>query len=321
MRYKLSCGLLFTALAGLGQPLAFEVASVKPAAPVTSKAMMEGSLRLGIQIDAGKVEMHFVSLSDLVRVAYRLKAYQVTGPDWIASERYDVIAKIPSGSSKDQVPEMLQTLLAERFKLTLHHDNKEHQVYALVQSKGGSKLKEVEPDPPAAPGDPTATSGPSSFSFGGKGSVTSTTSGGGSGGSAMVFSRTSDGATKTSGPNGTVGGLHVDRKMTMPIFCEFLARFMDKPVVDQTELKATYQVVLDLPLDEIMKSAKANGGAVVVMNGGGPMPSAGGDSASDPSGGSALFGMVQQMGLKLEQRKTPMDILVVDQAEKVPTEN
>jgi uncharacterized protein (TIGR03435 family) len=114
-------------------------------------------------------------------------------------------------------------------------------------------------------------------------------------------------------------------KMTMPMLAEMLTRFVDHPVVDLTELKGAYQVALDIPIEELRGMARAAG--VVgpgMMAGGGP---GGGDAgrapantASDPSGGS-IFSTVQQLGLKLEPRKAPVDMLVVDTLEKTPTEN
>src|SRR4029077_19782644 len=84
--------------------------------------------------------------------AYDVKTYQITGPDWLtalSAPRFDIVAKMPEGTNKDQVPEMLRTLLAERFKLTIHRENKEQSVYALVVAKGGHKMKEAEPLPVA----------------------------------------------------------------------------------------------------------------------------------------------------------------------------
>lgn len=273
MKCKLSACLLLAACAALAQNLSFEVASVKPAGPVNSKSMMERNL--GTQVEGLRVDLSFVSLADIVRQAYRLKSYQFSGPQWMSAERYDIHARMSEGATKDQVPEMLQSLLADRFKLTFHRENKEHQILALVVGKGGSKLQEAEPDPPTPAGNA---------------------------------------ANKTSAPG---GGLHMDRKMTMPALCDFLGRFMDRPVVDMTELTATYQVVMDLPLEEMVKM-KLNAERAATGNAG----SAGaGDAASDPSGGSAMFAAVQQLGLKLEQRKAALDLIVVDHAEKVPTEN
>src|SRR5207248_791060 len=72
---------------------------------------------------------------------YGMKPYQITGPDWMATTRFDITAKIPAGASKDDVNKMLQSLLEDRFKLTSHKTTAEHPVLALVVGKGGSKLK------------------------------------------------------------------------------------------------------------------------------------------------------------------------------------
>lgn len=72
--------------------------------------------------------------------AYGVKPYQITGPDWLATMRFDIVAKMPEGSKKD-APKMLQALLEERFKLTTHRASAEHPVLALVVGKGGPKLK------------------------------------------------------------------------------------------------------------------------------------------------------------------------------------
>ena len=145
-----------------------------------------------------------------------------------------------------------------------------------------------------------------------------------SGDKAMVYTaRGGDGTTKTVTPGGGINGMHVDRKMTMAAFADFLGRFVDRPVVDMTGLTATYQVVMDIPVDELMKMARLNGKNIVIVNGGGanPLAAGGGDTASDPSDNSAMLNNLQQLGLKLEQRKTPLDMIVVDHAEKSPTEN
>ena len=152
----ISAGLVLAAGAALAQTPApgpaFEVASVKPAAPLDRGQMLSGQMHVGMKIDAARVDIGGMSLADLIRVAYRVKPYQVSGPDWMASERFDVLAKLPEGASREQVPEMLQALLAERFKLTVHRESKEHAVYALVVGKNGPKLKESAPDADAPAG-------------------------------------------------------------------------------------------------------------------------------------------------------------------------
>ena len=123
---------------------AFEVATIKPAQLPGPAQMAAGQLHMGLYVAGARVDIGAMSLADLIRIAYRVKNYQVSGPPWMTTERFDVMAKIPEGVSKDLVPEMLQALLAERFKLELHRENKEHSVYVLTVAKGGPlELKEA----------------------------------------------------------------------------------------------------------------------------------------------------------------------------------
>jgi uncharacterized protein (TIGR03435 family) len=135
---------LLLAAAGLGQTApaqpAFEVASIKPAPPLTPELMRSGRLHLGVRIDKAIADFGGVSLTDLIARAYRVKSFQVSGPDWMNAARFDILAKLPEGASMDSVPEMLQALLADRFQLKLHRDSKEFPVYALIVGKGGAKL-------------------------------------------------------------------------------------------------------------------------------------------------------------------------------------
>jgi len=251
-----------------------------------------------------------MSLSDLIRTAYRVKAYQVAGPDWMNVERYDIQATIPEGASPDQVPEMLQTLLAERFKLTFHRDSKEHSVYALVVAKGGPKLKESEPEPAV----PRADASPGAAIESGDGKL-------------RVSGDPNKGMTVSGGPNGTMrismapgGIMHMESsKMSMDALVDALSRFLDKPVVDMTELKGTYQVALDLSMEDL-KNMASKVGVSIPASGPGDSGRSPGETASEP-GGLTIFGAVQKMGLKLDSRKAPLALLVIDHAEKVPTEN
>src|SRR5260370_14808764 len=126
--------------------MAFEVASIKPAAPLNPRQLMMGQQRVGMKVDAARVDIANLSLADLVRIAYRVKPYQIAGPDWMKGDRFDILGKLPEGASPDQVPEMLQELLAQRFKLAVHRETKEHAVYALVVGKNGPKLVEAPAD-------------------------------------------------------------------------------------------------------------------------------------------------------------------------------
>ncbi len=72
--------------------------------------------------------------------AYQLKAYQVIGPNWLESERYDIVAKLPTGATQNEVPAMLHTLLAERFAIRTRYETREIPAYLLVVSKGGLRM-------------------------------------------------------------------------------------------------------------------------------------------------------------------------------------
>lgn len=142
-------GLLWAATNGFGQsPPAqpsFEVASIKPALS-PAELNRSGQAHLGVKIDGATADFGGVTLMNLIARAYRVRAFQVSGPDWMKSARFDIAAKLPEGASPGQAPEMLQTLLAERFKLALHRISKEFPVYALIVGKNGPKLSRQPQD-------------------------------------------------------------------------------------------------------------------------------------------------------------------------------
>jgi uncharacterized protein (TIGR03435 family) len=290
-------GLVLAAGAALGQTPAagpaFEVASIKAAGPLDPSRIRSGQMHLGMRIDAARVDIGSMSLADLIQEAYRLKPYQISGPGWMTSERFDVLAKMPEGASREQVPEMLQALLAERFKLAVHRETKEHAMYALLVGKSGPKLTESPPDADAPAG---------------RGENAQATIAGGR----MGVTRMS------AGPG---GGMHLElSKMTMARFAEILSRYLSSPVVDLTELKGTYQMALDLSMEDLLSAARTAGYTVPGLGGGGDAARQPADAASDP-GGLSILGTLQQLGLRLEPRKAPMEMIVIDHVEKAPTEN
>jgi len=131
----------------------FEVASVKPSAPLGPQALGRITpvvIRGGPgSSDPGLVRFDYIDMYSLVTMAYGIQWIQLSGPDWLRSTRFDINAKVPPGTTVDQYRLMLQNLLAERFKLALHHETKEATTYNLVIAKNGPKLKESEPDPDA----------------------------------------------------------------------------------------------------------------------------------------------------------------------------
>jgi uncharacterized protein (TIGR03435 family) len=257
----------------------FEVASVKPSPPPTGNGIMR---RLGAP-DPGMINYGNATLAMLISRAYGVKDFQVSGPDWLTSLGYDVVAKVPAGVPADQVPLMLQTLLAERFKLKLHRESKTIGVYALIVGKGGPKLKESDP------ADLAGVPGP---------------------GVRMLVT-----------PN---GGREISGHMTMAQLTDVMSFFMDRPVVDSTGLTGTYDVDMAFMPDERDQMQNKLGPAMAMA---GPPPAGGNDAArpaeavSDATAGSIFSAVQEKLGLKLDPRKSPAEILVIDHAEKIPTEN
>ncbi len=279
----------------------FKTASVKASVPITSltPAMLQsGKVHLGMTIDGSSVDIGFMPLADLIRTAYDVKPYQISGPDWMASQRFDIAAKLPEGATKEQVPAMLQALLADKFKLSIHREKKDHPVYALVVDKGGPKLKASDPEV-VKPKEEKPKSG------------------------------TAPG-TVLDGPAGPVrmsmsaAGQHIEAlKITLPALAELLTPMLDRPVVDMTRLKGTYQLTLDIPIAELMATVAKQAAAAGIAMPPGPVGPGGAapavPAASDPAG-SSIFQSVQQYGLNLEPRKEQVDVIVIDHLEKIPTE-
>ena len=320
---KLRIALALVAAGSCFGQVAFEVASIKPSEAMTPQKMMAGKMNIGMKVDGARVDIGYLGLTELITMAYRLKRHQLQGPDWMSAQRFDIQAKLPAGATKDQVPEMLQALLVERFGLKFHRDTKEQAMYALVVGKGGSKLKDADPDPdPATAVEAAPTKGTQTFTMGAAGGQTTVRMAQGGGGAVVTGGPGGMGAARVE--MGSDGMMHMElKKITMTAFSEMITRFVDKPVMDQTELKGNYKVTLDLAMSDMMGAARAAGAGMGIAMGG-PI-SAGGagggaGEASDPSGGS-IFQSVQKMGLKLEPKKAAVEILVVDHLDKKPTEN
>src|SRR5581483_6279173 len=98
-----------------------------------------------------RVDYGGLTMNRLLAVAFRLQPYQLPkGPSWWDSDRFDMLGTMPEGATQEQVPEMMQWLLVERFCLVAHGETKEMQAYALVVGKEGVKMKPADPadDPP-----------------------------------------------------------------------------------------------------------------------------------------------------------------------------
>ena len=124
---------------------AFDVSSIRPAA--IWKAGGEGSKRSRIEYSPKSLSMWNVDLTDCVQWAYGVKFYQISGPGFPGSERYDILAKTGSSVPVNQLRAMLQDLLEKRFQLRLHREMKMLPVYELVVAKGGPRLPVAKPTP------------------------------------------------------------------------------------------------------------------------------------------------------------------------------
>ena len=312
LRAIMGAGLVaFTSCAALAQTAenspAFEVASVKPAAPITGntiRVMMRGGPGSS---DPGQITYTNVSLKSVLMNAYGVKDFQISGPGWLDSERYDIVAKVPRGATKEQSKVMMQNLLAERFKLTLHREKKDLPMYALVVGKNGPKLKESVEDPLAAAAMRQPTMGKDGFPVlpAGLADLSAT--------AMMATMQGYVGARMTA--SGTMAGL-----------AEMLSSRLDLPVVDMTGLTGKYDYTLSFSLEGLGGMKLPFGIAMPPLPppSGAPPPGEGGTgmpAASAPDSPDLFSALQEQLGLKLEQRKGPVEVLVIARVEKIPTQN
>ncbi len=138
---------------------ALEVASIKPSPPPPPTGMMVGRFGCPGTNDPSRVTFRNFDLSGLVVVAYGIEYFQLSAPDWLRDDRFDVVAKLPDGATKEQFQLMLQNLLAERFHIAAHREKKEGHVYELVVGKNGPKLQEAAAEP-GPEDEPPPISGP-----------------------------------------------------------------------------------------------------------------------------------------------------------------
>jgi uncharacterized protein (TIGR03435 family) len=283
---KLVLLLVLATVSMFGQT--FEVASIRPSGPPSGDHMS-----VGIHIDGARISCTYFSLKDYITAAYAVKIYQVVGPDWIGGERFDIAATLPAGAKQEQVPDMLKALLADRFGMKFHRETRDFPVYGLVAAKGGLKMQESAPDPDDPTDKPKA--------------ATNVTGTGGRGGVHLDYGH---GSFFTMADNKFTA-----RKLPMSSFAEVLARFEDRPVVDMTERNGSYDFDLEFTPEDYMAMLIRSAIAAGVT-----MPPEALRMLSGSSGDS-LLNALQRLGLKLETRKAPLEVLVIDRIEKAPIEN
>jgi uncharacterized protein (TIGR03435 family) len=199
-------------------------------------------------VSPGSLRMQDVTVDTCIKWAYGVQDSQVAGPDLLRSEHYDITAKAEGPAREDQLKLMMQTLLADRFKLTFHRENRQTKGYSLTTAKAGPKLQKSPEDAKAA------------------------------------IQNTATGFVATS--------------TTMAELAAFLAGPLRTSVLDQTNLPSRYNFAIDFTpyLTEDRQAMKLNPGMVI------------------------LPALQDELGLKLELRKTDVEMFVVDHVEK-PSEN
>jgi len=300
----------------------FEVASVRPAAALDQAkiaAAMDkgGKWPIGASVDARRAVYTYMDLRSLMALAWGVRPYQIEGPDWIASTRFDIIPTLPAGATKKDAPRMLQSLLEDRFGLVAHRTTAEHPVLALVVGKGGLKLKPSAGTP--EPIDENTPLKPGEFKLDGiDGQIR------------ITLNRTDNSSVMNYGAEGILRrkdnpvtrSLHLEFSMTSmsgladmltQIFTQ-LAGGIGRQIVDMTGIQGHYDAILDVSLSDMAAMAKPAGPDVPAA----PAPAVPGDPAFTAP---PLMEAIQKLGLKLESRTAPVEQLVVDHVEKTPTGN
>jgi uncharacterized protein (TIGR03435 family) len=222
----------------LAQSPHFEVASIKPTNPAGDLSVS------GIETKRGLLRANNVTLKRCILGAYGVRPHQVVGgPDWINSDAFDIVAKADEPVGDAILSKMMQTLLAERFKLTLHRETRSMQAFVLDAPHGVDKLTKAD------------------------------------GGEGNTFSGH--------------GSLEIQNQ-SLDDLARILSRQMDLPVMNLTKIEGVFNLKLKWTPD--------------------------GDKQSPDAPPSIYTAIQEQLGLRLRSMKTPIEVLVIDHAEK-PSEN
>ena len=279
--------------------VSFEVATIKPVDP---SFHFDGT-HYWAHINGAGASYWYMTLVNLVCYAYGVQSFQVTAPDWASTVKFDTDARFPEGADQKDERKMLQSLLEDRFKLTFHIESRQLDSYVLVVGKNGQKLKPSLPDPISPELAAPLNSGDNNPS---------------NARAKPAVNNHSDGsATVNMGKRGTMmikldwehWAQHFElSRVTINDFAKRLSPCLtdgEHKIIDETGIKGSYQVAYDCPLP-------------------GRRPSAAKDAAdtlpADPQGNFSLIQSLDALGLKLEKRKLPMDVYLIDHVER-PSEN
>jgi len=257
---------------------AFEVASVKP--------NKTGDGRIGIGISpGGRFTATNVATRILVRQAYNVQDFQIVGaPDWVGSDRFDVVAKAPEGDvTGDQMRPMLRALLEERFKLTAHMETRDMPIYALVKARADGKL-----GPALAP------------------AATDCTAARGRRGGGPPPAPFQPGQKLDCGMMIGIGRINAGG-MPMSELARTLSSQVGRVVLDKTGLSGGYDFEMNYAPEQL-----GGGGPPLQLNGAPP--------PVDPNAPNLFTAIQEQLGLKLESTRGQVEVLVIDRIEQPTTD-
>jgi uncharacterized protein (TIGR03435 family) len=259
----------------------FEVASIKPTAEqARTSAGMPPQ-------PGGRLRANNFPARMLIMRAYRLQDFQIVGgPDWLRQDGFDIEAKGDSRADNTQLMLMLQSLLEERFQLKYHRETRELPVYALSVSRSGSKLPAPKEGGCVKPDDPSAAA---SLPRCGVVALTMIPSGISTHGSAVA----------------------------MPEFIRHLSQMLGRPVLDRTGITNRFDVRLEYASDDSVAAYSSLWGSVQGHRESLAAAAVASNAAAAPN---ILTAIQEQLGLKLDSAKGPVEVMVIDHVEK-PTGN
>jgi uncharacterized protein (TIGR03435 family) len=263
--------------------MAFEVASIRPSPPTAWTG--------GVRMDGAQMHVSGFTLREYIARAYNLRPTQVLGPDWLETERFDVDAKLPEGARADQIPLMMRTLLEDRFALRQHRERKDMPMYALLTGKPPLMLRQHR--------DANADTQPEA--------TVDVTVRVGAGGVSVDLGH---GASYNFAASGKFEGT----RMTAAMIASTLERFADRPVVDMTGLTGIYDVSFEITADDYQAL-----GLQAAINAGVRLPPQALNLLD--RAGNLLPLVVEQLGLRLDARRAPVEVIVIDNARRVPADN
>lgn len=256
-------------------PSTFEVASIKP------NTSGSGNSRSSTRPDGSYVATN-VSARMIILTAYRLRPFElIGGPSWLDGDRFDVNAKPPQGTPEAQLPVLLQALLAERFKLATHRETREQPIYTLILARTDGRL-----GPRLTPSTADCSPAARAVRASGTGAATAPPQ---------------PGSRPVCGMNTSVNnssGIIRAGGRTIAELLPSLGSLTDRTVVDRTGLSGSFDVELDWNAAPLRSNT--------------PDTAAGAAAADGPSFFTALQ---EQLGLKLEGARGPVDVVVIDRVE------